>query len=208
MLHVGGKLSGMQRETKRLLGDVIFTICCMHIRRQMTWHERRFEEIDWRCQVYYLLHEYSVVKDLACKENGYVIFINCCKFAVKWSALSRLTTTLIHAHCTATLSCNQLIFTQRRTMVRRGSVGSASACLFDSQLGTTGRSFPLSHKRRGDGERPRRMYCMNVLYACDWMIVLYECYKKYKNKQKEWHTATKPLDIYPRPDTNNWGLFL
>jgi hypothetical protein len=34
----------------------------------------------------------------------------------------------------------------------------------------------------------------NVLYECDWMIVLYECYKKkYKNKQKEWHTATKPL---------------
>jgi hypothetical protein len=36
------------------------------------------------------------------------------------------------------------------------------------------------------------------LYECDWMIVLYECYKKYKNKQKEWHTATKPLKITRR----------
>jgi len=32
---------------------------------------------------------------------------------------------------------------------------------FDSRLGTTGRSFPLSHKRWGDREWPRRMYCMN-----------------------------------------------
>ncbi len=35
----------------------------------------------------------------------------------------------------------------------------------------------------------------NVMYECDWMIVLYECYQKNKkNKQKEWHTATKPLN--------------
>jgi hypothetical protein len=34
----------------------------------------------------------------------------------------------------------------------------------------------------------------NALHECDWMIVLYECYKKnIKIKQKEWHTATKPL---------------
>ncbi len=38
------------------------------------------------------------------------------------------------------------------------------------------------------GERPRRMYCMNVI---GWMYV---CYKNMKNKQKEWHTATKPLN--------------
>jgi hypothetical protein len=33
----------------------------------------------------------------------------------------------------------------------------------------------------------------NVLYECDWMIVLCECYKNIKINKKEWHTATKPL---------------
>ncbi len=58
----------------------------------------------------------------------------------------------------------------------------------ESRLGTTGRSFPLSQKRWGDGERPRRMYCMNVI---GWLYCINVI--KYKNKQKEWHTATKPF---------------
>jgi hypothetical protein len=39
---------------------------------------------------------------------------------------------------------------------------------FDSRLGTTERSFPLRRWREAS---------VNVLYECDWMIVLYECYK-------------------------------
>ncbi len=59
-------------------------------------------------------------------------------------------------------------------MMRRGTVGSASACWKAGPSSTVG-SAPqggLSHwayKRWSDGERPRRMYCMNVivwLYVC------------------------------------------
>ncbi len=72
---------------------------------------------------------------------------------------------------------------------------------FDSRLGTTGRSFPLSHKRWGGGERPRRMYCMNVIGWLYCMNVI-----KYKNKQKEWHTATKPFRIQCFPETRSRSL--
>jgi hypothetical protein len=61
--------------------------------------------------------------------------------------------------------------------------------------------FPARHHREVFPTEPQamrrwRIASANVLYECDWMIVLYECYKKYKNKQKEWHTATKPLKIF------------
>jgi hypothetical protein len=49
--------------------DVIFSICCMHIRWQMIWHAKRIEEIVRICLLYYLLHAYSVANDLACNEN-------------------------------------------------------------------------------------------------------------------------------------------
>ncbi len=79
-------------------------------------------------------------------------------------------------------------------MVRRGSVGSASACWKagpSSILGLAPQGG-LSHwavKRwgDGDGEWPRRMYSMNVI---GWLYVI-----NMKNKQKEWHTATKPFPI-------------
>jgi hypothetical protein len=37
----------------------------------------------------------------------------------------------------------------------------------------------------------RRDASANVLYECDWMIAC--MLENMKNKQKEWHTATKPL---------------
>ena len=41
----------------------------------------------------------------------------------------------------------------------------------------------------------------NVLYECDWMIVC--MLENMINKQKEWHTATKPLKkkilMYKKP---------
>ncbi len=71
----------------------------------------------------------------------------------------------------------------RISMVRRGSVGSASACWKagpSSILGSAPKGG-LSHwayKRWGDRERPRRMYCMNVI---GW---LYVCYKIWKINKK------------------------
>ncbi len=81
-------------------------------------------------------------------------------------------------------------------MVRRGSVDSASACWKAGPSSILG-SAPLgvlthwAYKRGGDGERPRRMY------ECDMNVIgwLYVCNKNMKNKQKEWHNATKPLKI-------------
>jgi hypothetical protein len=57
---------------------------------------------------------------------------------------------------------------------------------FDSRLGTAGRSVPLSLQAM----RRWREASANVLYECDWMIVC--MLENMKNKQKEWHTATKP----------------
>jgi hypothetical protein len=55
---------------------------------------------------------------------------------------------------------------------------------------STGRSNPLSLQAM----RRWREAPANVLYECDWMI---ECMlENIKNKQKEWHTATKPLNIF------------
>ncbi len=84
-------------------------------------------------------------------------------------------------------------------MVRRGSVGSASACCKagpSSILGSApqGGSSHWAFKRRGDGERPQRM-TMDKCIVWMWLNeCMYVCYKKnMKNKQKEWHPATKPL---------------
>ncbi len=58
--------------------------------------------------------------------------------------------------------------------------------------------FPARHHREvfpteQQAMRKWRKASANVLYECDWMIVLYECYKNIKINKKEWHTATKPL---------------
>jgi hypothetical protein len=51
--------------------------------------------------------------------------------------------------------------------------------------------FPTELSSDEDMERdPSEWRRINVLYECDWMNV---CYKNMKNKQKEWHHATKPL---------------
>ena len=58
---------------------------------------------------------------------------------------------------------------------------------FDSRFGTTGRSVPLSLQVM----RRWREASANVLYEYDCMIVC--MLENMKNKQKEWHSATKPF---------------
>jgi hypothetical protein len=59
----------------------------------------------------------------------------------------------------------------------------------------TGRFFPMSllsdeELERGPGEWRR----INVSYECDWMMYsMYGMLLNMKNKQKEWHPATKPF---------------
>jgi hypothetical protein len=72
------------------------------------------------------------------------------------------------------------------SMVRRGSVWCGVAQLIARQL--AGRQarvrFPARHHREVIPTEPQAMRrwreaSANVLYECDWMIVLYECYKIY-----------------------------
>jgi hypothetical protein len=77
-------------------------------------------------------------------------------------------------------------------MVRRGSVGSVSACWKAGPSSIRHRREVFPTEPMSDEEMERGLGECTVLYECDWMIVQYECYKKYKNKQKEWHAATKP----------------
>ncbi len=71
-------------------------------------------------------------------------------------------------------------------MVRRGTVGSASACW---------KAGPRDHREvcpielTSDEEMERGLGECTVLYECDWMIVFI---RNMRNKQNEWHTATKP----------------
>ncbi len=76
-------------------------------------------------------------------------------------------------------------------MVRRGSVWCGVAQLVARRL--AGRQarvrFPARHHREIFPTEPQAMrrwreVSANVLYECDWMIILYECYKIKKNKQK------------------------
>ncbi len=101
------------------------------------------------------------------------------------------------------------------SMVRRGSVWCGVAQLVARRL--AGRQarvrFPARHHREVFPTEPQAMKrwreaLANVLYECDWMNVLYECDKKYKNKLKEWHTATKPLTFWYESGspTRNTGL--
>jgi hypothetical protein len=78
-----------------------------------------------------------------------------------------------------------------KLMVRRGSVGSASACCKAGQSSILG-SAPQggSPTEQASDEKMERGLSewrrINVLYECDCMYVI-----KYENKQKEWHHATK-----------------
>jgi hypothetical protein len=60
--------------------------------------------------------------------------------------------------------------------------------------------FPARHHREvfpteQQAMRRWREASANVLYECDWMYCM-NVIKKYKNKQKEWHTATKPFNFF------------
>ena len=72
-------------------------------------------------------------------------------------------------------------------LVERRLAGRQARKEIDYRLGTTGRSVPLSLQVM----RRWREASANVLYECDCMIVC--ILENMKNKQKEWHTATKPL---------------
>ncbi len=82
-------------------------------------------------------------------------------------------------------------------MVRRCSVGRASACCKagpSSILGSAPQGgFPI--ELQSDEEMGRDLgewRRTNVLYECDKMNVCTVHRKNMKNKQKEWHRATKP----------------
>jgi hypothetical protein len=66
--------------------------------------------------------------------------------------------------------------------------------------------FPARHHREVFPTDPQAMRrwreaSANVLYECDWMIVYCMNDIKYKNKQKEWHSATKPLGLFTLLDS-------
>ncbi len=95
-------------------------------------------------------------------------------------------------------------------MVRRGSVGSASACCKAGPSSIPGSaaqggSSHWAFKRWGDGERPQRM-AMDKCIVWMWLNeCMYVIKKNMKNKQKEWHPATKPLIFFPlTPASIGW----
>ncbi len=83
-------------------------------------------------------------------------------------------------------------------MVRRGSVGSTSACCKSSILGSARLgSGSVSHwadKRWRNGERPQQMTMDKcIVWMWMWLSECMNVIQNMKNKQKEWHPATKPL---------------
>ncbi len=92
-------------------------------------------------------------------------------------------------------------------MVRRGSVGSALACCKpgpSSILGSApqGGVSHWAYMRWGNGERPQRMV-MDKCIMWLWMLK-----KSMKNKQKEWHHATKPLITYPEAEPLSFSFLI
>ncbi len=93
---------------------------------------------------------------------------------------------IMERRCSIWCGVAQLI--ARWLAVRQGRVR------FSFRLGTTGRFFPLSLQAM-------RIWREAPANGDGWMCLnecMYVCYKNMKNKQKEWHPATKPLISYKR----------
>jgi hypothetical protein len=86
-------------------------------------------------------------------------------------------------------------------MVRRGSVGWCGVAQLVARrlAGRQARDrFPARHHREVFPTEPQAMRrwreaSVNVLYECDWMIVLYECYKNIKINKK---SGILPPNLY------------
>ncbi len=110
-----------------------------------------------------------------------------CGVAQLWCGVAQLWCGVAQEWCgVAQLWCGVAQFIARRLAVRQARVRFSARHHREV--------FPTEHTSDEDMERDLGKWrWINVLYNCDWMNECMYVTKIWKNKQKEWHPATKPF---------------